>query len=159
MTQGHAMTDLAAIRALCEKATPGPWRQGNVEKHHVFANTPAGDWMGHEYVLLRMNVHFPHEHNAAFIAAAREAVPQLLALVEEQGKYIAELEASLARWERVAERDQGKPFCSCTYEAGDSRCIVHPRCNYCGAVTDIPRDSCSECRHPSALHPTAEPAK
>jgi hypothetical protein len=27
--------------------------------------------------------------------------------------------------------------CQCTYEAGDSRCDVHPGCDYCGAEIAI----------------------
>jgi hypothetical protein len=55
------------LRALVAAMSAGPWRQGRVEKHHVFV--PCADCLGPERVLLRMNEHFPHEADCAAIAA------------------------------------------------------------------------------------------
>jgi len=41
-----------------------------------------------------------------------------------------------------------RPRCSCTHEAGDSRCNVHPTCSECGASTTRPVDGCEACRWP-----------
>jgi hypothetical protein len=41
-----------------------------------------------------------------------------------------------------------RPRCSCTHEAGDSRCNVHPTCSECGASTTRPVDGCEACRGP-----------
>lgn len=34
--------------------------------------------------------------------------------------------------------------CSCTHEAGDSRCDAHPTCSECGDVTDRNVDDCAD---------------
>jgi len=36
--------------------------------------------------------------------------------------------------------------CSCTHEAGDSRCDAHPSCSECGAASARPVDGCEACR-------------
>lgn len=77
-----APLDLAALRGLCEQATPGPWREGSVEKEAVFCEHGCSFGPGIERNLLRLNKHFPHEADAAFIAAARTALPALLDEVE-----------------------------------------------------------------------------
>jgi len=41
-----------------------------------------------------------------------------------------------------------RPRCSCTHEAGDSRCDAHPTCSECGASTTRPVDGCEACRGP-----------
>ena len=41
-----------------------------------------------------------------------------------------------------------RPRCSCTHEAGDSRCDAHPTCSECGATTPRPVDGCEACRGP-----------
>jgi hypothetical protein len=38
--------------------------------------------------------------------------------------------------------------CSCTHEAGDSRCDAHPSCSECGAASARPVDGCEACRGP-----------
>lgn len=77
------MTDLNALEALCERATGAPWTvdlddakahgdQPRVESSNglicVAGNAVAEDWQ-------------QHHANAAFIAASREAVPELIAEV------------------------------------------------------------------------------
>lgn len=76
--------DKQKLRAIAQAATPGPWRQGVIEKHHIFVETPAGEWMGHERVLLRMNTYFPHDADAAFIAAASPST--VISLLDENDR-------------------------------------------------------------------------
>lgn len=79
--------DTAALRQLCEKATPGPWK---------LRATPGailglpGPYVVEECSAVRPLMRilgYPKERseqaaNAAFIAAAREALPELLGRVE-----------------------------------------------------------------------------
>jgi len=62
--------DLDDLEAKARAATPGPWRQGHVERSHVFCPASHVDRMADERNLLRLNPHFPYEADAAFIAAA-----------------------------------------------------------------------------------------
>lgn len=71
--------DLDALELLA-KATPAPWREGTVERFHVFAPNTHPEAMGPERVLLRMNEHFPHVDDARLIAALRNAAPEMLAI-------------------------------------------------------------------------------
>jgi hypothetical protein len=64
-------------RAALEGVTPGEWRQGNVERYHVFVECRDAESLGHERVLLRMNTHFEHEADARFVAAAPTLVREL----------------------------------------------------------------------------------
>lgn len=73
---------------LAKAATQGNWRQGSVEKHHVFVDEPREQLLGNERVLLRMNAHYPYEHDAAFIAAADPGT--VLLLLAEIGRLRAE---------------------------------------------------------------------
>jgi hypothetical protein len=76
--------DLAAIRARANAATPAPWRAGSRETWHVFGAIGDPSLMAPVLgrVVCRINQHFPHEADAAFIAAARTDVPALVARVE-----------------------------------------------------------------------------
>lgn len=69
------------LRQLAEAATPGEWRQGSVEKYHVFVECRDAEALGTERVLLRMNTWFPHEDDAAWIAAASPTT--VIALLDE----------------------------------------------------------------------------
>lgn len=46
-----------------------------------------------------------------------------------------------------------RPRCSCTHEAGDSRCDVHPTCSECGESTLRSVDDCAEHRGPDHRGP------
>jgi len=70
--------DLDHLSSLLDAATPAPWREGSVERYHVFAQCRDPACLGTERVLLRMNTHFPHADDAALIAASRNALPALL---------------------------------------------------------------------------------
>lgn len=43
----------------------------------------------------------------------------------------------------AAPRAETAPRCSCTYEAGDSRCETHPSCSECGERTVSNVDDCA----------------
>jgi uncharacterized small protein (DUF1192 family) len=81
---------LAELKRLALAAPPGKRRAGNVESYHVFVHHPeglAGPIMG-ERVLCRLNEHFEHGDDAAFIAACSPDV--VLALVAEIERLNAE---------------------------------------------------------------------
>jgi hypothetical protein len=70
--------DLGALRELCEKATPGPW-EARLDRYDPVivsagSNWPRGDDEAHA------TAYVPAD--AVFVAAARSAVPALLAEVE-----------------------------------------------------------------------------
>jgi predicted secreted protein len=99
--------DLDAVRRLCDEATPGPWRaepgsSGQQADGRPWPSTYVQPIDGNG---VRQGSRFkvPTEADAAFIAAARELVPQLAAEVE---RLQAELKAM--RYDRdwvVAEAD------------------------------------------------------
>ncbi|HVY79845.1 MAG TPA: hypothetical protein VG994_02595 [Steroidobacteraceae bacterium] len=72
--------ELRAAKALCEKATDGPW---GVNVHLEVSN-------GHRVVAMQTS-HHKNKADAAFIAASRQLVPQLIAEVER-------LQAELTKW-------------------------------------------------------------
>jgi NTP pyrophosphatase (non-canonical NTP hydrolase) len=76
--------DLETIQERAKAATPGPWRQGNVERDRIFVDHPNG--LGTDRVLLRMNEHFDnHVADAAYIDAANpSAILELIALLHDQ---------------------------------------------------------------------------
>lgn len=97
----HEDLDLDAIEQLCEAATPGPWFVRNLDDGHAMnlvAVSTAQDtgraerWPGfdHRELIAATLVQQPRyvdcaderwDENAAFIAMARDAVPQLVAEV------------------------------------------------------------------------------
>lgn len=72
--------DLEHLKSLCEKATKGPWQDHNwdpMERPHVVADALGGG--SH----CRGQADIPATaHDAAFIAASRTAVPELIREVE-----------------------------------------------------------------------------
>lgn len=82
--------------------------------------------------------------NARHIAYASPHNVRLI--IDELRRARAELAAARAVPADVASPP--RPRCSCTHEAGDSRCNVHPTCSECGASTTRPVDGCEACRGP-----------
>jgi len=84
--------DLAKLKALCDAASPSPWiiipREkaqsqwivGDAEGGSIADCEPVGPWISRQEA----------DANAAFIAAARTAVPQLFAEVERLAKTAAD---------------------------------------------------------------------
>lgn len=90
MTPPITDEQLAELEALERAATPGEWRAGYVDHDCVFVVNDAPDAMGPERVLLRMNKHFPRNHeDTTLIAAARTALPSLLAELRETREALA----------------------------------------------------------------------
>lgn len=78
---------LADMRALCDAATPGPWRSRDFGVHAVRANmVVAGRGYCDDGV-------YCHENDARFIAAARTLMPLLLDVAKVAEKLVT-LEAS-----------------------------------------------------------------
>ena len=95
---GEPMTPerIAELTALCEKAAPGPWRVGPVD------DTRVEDAAGNEVAQIDGDYNQPDtwpqmEANAAFIAAARTALPELLA---ELTRITREQQEERADWYR-----------------------------------------------------------
>lgn len=87
--------ELARLEELASKATPGPWEwvAGSDALH---ATTVPHEWHEDEtakIIVTDSHVYPPHGADAAFIAAAREAVPALLAEVRRLRAEKAEREA------------------------------------------------------------------
>lgn len=99
--------DISALRALAEKATPGPWRQHLVDDTVVIDAT--GEVIAETFPDggVDDDIDFAtdteqREANAAFIAAARDALPRACATIEAQAKEIAERDAEIARLREAA---------------------------------------------------------
>jgi hypothetical protein len=104
---------LKELRALCDAATPGPWRRGAVEHHHVFCPHPGALAPELGRVLLRMNEYFPHADDATFIAAASTALPEALDEIERLREA---LRIAMRRWFDESPSDVYDPD---TYEEVD----------------------------------------
>lgn len=78
--------DLNAIKKRAEHATEGPWYFTEFDRYHISPDIEDGMEIAEAYA----------EHDAAFIAHARQDVPALIAEVErlrtQQARLIAELE-------------------------------------------------------------------
>jgi len=92
-----APVDVKALRELMAQATPGPWRQGSVEKDAIFVSHPEGlAGPGGERVIARANMHYPYEADIAVAVAAVNALPALLDKVERLYSVIESVQAELA---------------------------------------------------------------
>ena len=84
------MIDRAALRALCDGATPGPWM---VEEYRS-SNYVSATVNGKRQQVLRVNNQEPrNETDLDFIAAARTAIPDLLDALDARDAEIARLRA------------------------------------------------------------------
>jgi hypothetical protein len=75
--------DLDALDALAAAATPGPWFADSTEIGRTYGDDPTG--LIETWVAESCDIDNPEQGaaNAAFIAAARDAVPALTARVRE----------------------------------------------------------------------------
>lgn len=96
-----AELNATALRALHEAATAGPWR------HHEGMIQSKGKWSKGEdthfdYTYPRILAHVVDDWdmtaNAALIAYLRNAVPDILALIEERDRLREEVEALARSW-------------------------------------------------------------
>ena len=123
MTTEDPMIDIASLRDLCERATAAPWIQCNAPD----TNEPSGIADRDSEYIARCDVVSIHSTetciaNAAFIAAARSALPAAIAEIER-------LRGLVARWEALGDRHElalRDLDCKCYQEIGDSPCPVHP---------------------------------
>jgi len=76
----NPMTKIERLRAVCEKATAGPWVNSGSEVN-----------MDETCIAVTLYRSNEEEENARFIALARTALPQLLDLVERQNEAIQSL--------------------------------------------------------------------
>jgi hypothetical protein len=103
---------LAEIEARAAAATPGPWRVDGEDDGFMrgaFAvvcdggvRCRDGAKTDRARILLQLNGHFEPGGDAAFIAAAREAVPALCAEVRALRRKLADVERDLADFRAVA---------------------------------------------------------
>lgn len=107
--------DIEKLRALLAAATPGPWAYYDDIRPDVRSAANRGGFMGAGHIAT-VSRYDGNTNDAAFIAAAREALPELLDEVERLRAENAQLRA------RKAE------MCSCVlrYET--------PGCDDCGGA-------------------------
>lgn len=75
---------LEEMRKLCDEATRGPWTWRNDEigcyEPYTDGSSGPGSWKA--IIVTDSGVYPPRENDAAFIIAARHALPKLLAVAE-----------------------------------------------------------------------------
>lgn len=81
--------DLDALEALAAAATPEPWVVGHNRDGEAWLRFPAGGWISAEW---------RWEHDAQFTAAARTAVPALVARVRALEAEVAVLKARIREY-------------------------------------------------------------
>ena len=141
------MTDL---KKLLDEATPGPWHHGGSPVDNPYRVDVVKFYAGGMAAVIADMRGEPENrtHDAALIVAAVNAVPELLALREENERLKQELNASeneAAMWQGKSERlgERIKPLeiaLGELFEAFDEHvvlpeggcsCHVSPPCNYC----------------------------
>ena len=92
MNEQALQARIAELKALADAATPGPWRIGSLESYDGYSGKPYRNvWQGQDdaariiarAILDQGNEQTDVDADAMFIAAAREAIPALLADLEE----------------------------------------------------------------------------
>lgn len=110
--------DLTDLEALAQSATPGPWKRAVVDGMGFAVH--RGE---HDTIAL-----YADRADAAFIAAARAAVPALIARVRKAEAERDEARAALARVEALAEAliEQGDEHVEgCEGQADCAACVHH----------------------------------
>lgn len=99
---------IAELKALCAAATPGPWHlrvhPEYAEEFHVSATAtedhpyhPSRCNRASDQIEILSDESYPRKlADSAFIAAARAALPEALAALEQRDKRIDDLEATLS---------------------------------------------------------------
>ncbi len=92
--------------------------------------------------------------DGALEAGSCSALGHTYSLTKDPTWTVPRLKAAIAR--AISEARAAAPStvggllaaarCSCTHEAGDSRCDAHPSCSECGAASARPVDGCEACR-------------
>jgi len=100
--------DIAALRALMAKATPGPWATESEEALKVKDSNGDSIAMMYWTHLRGRRISEEVSANASLIAAAVNALPALLSLAEDAARMRAALEAYLS----------AEPQCKCNDTSG-----------------------------------------
>lgn len=134
----------AELRALCEAATPGPWEshalgggKGHGSHYSVRRDDGISDADSHVAVCKRGN--HDNARNAAFIAAARTAIPELLDALEAAENERRGVGTAEAR--SIAKKVRDAALEEAAREAEKSFCCV------CGGALLVPDDGerCEDC--------------
>lgn len=96
--------DEMELRALLEKAMPGPWRVKRLEAHHRIISPALNDMPGHRLAICELHHWGPgigptvadQTAHAVLIAATRNALPVLLDRLEKMRGELKTLEQSAA---------------------------------------------------------------
>lgn len=107
--------EIARVRALCDAATPGPWKAGRPDMATIVDGVNS-KWVyaGEQYCAVASGrIDGPWDEvmaNAAFIAASRTLVPRLLAALElaiekvnEANSELEFHEIGIAHWRKKAD--------------------------------------------------------
>ena len=96
--------ELDALKALADAATPGPWESELTGGCYTVWG--KADAMGYDGIVTTdyLNPRLDDSSNAAFIAAARAAVPALLAEVERLREELDDYADAIAHERRRRER-------------------------------------------------------
>ncbi len=100
MTNPITNTDLAAVEALEQQATAGPWTF-EVEDYSINKVRQATVEAPHAVIALVIGDSAECDDTAAFIAAARTAIPQMATRIHQQDEELAALWHALhcGRWD------------------------------------------------------------
>lgn len=98
----------AELRKLCEAATPGIWKSTGLSVFSVLNNDQLG--RGHYPSICSISRH-NFDDNAAFIAAAREALPQLLDATEPPSEGRISVALQWLRTRQISGEGQQAEIC------------------------------------------------
>lgn len=84
-------------QAICEAASTD-WREGAVEKWHLYCRATHPERLGDERVLMRANEHFPYEADVRAAAHCRNRLPLYIADAAEMERRV-EAVAYRLEWE------------------------------------------------------------
>jgi hypothetical protein len=87
--------NLDKLKELCDRATPGPWETNHSGTHVAFRQNPNGSIGDYHFATIHGHAH-DLANNGRFIAAAREAMPKLIAEIDR-------LRAALHLGEKMAQ--------------------------------------------------------
>lgn len=93
--------EIEKLKELCEKATPGPWKlfcASSVTAVECNEKVPVVSWGGFDNSDRKIGY---HRANAAFISAARTAVPELIKEIEVYRSRIGQLELALLEYQGI----------------------------------------------------------
>lgn len=124
--------DLQNLRALCEAATPGPWKPNvwiETDGDEWRATGPGHDEHAHDY---GSEPGGPDEkaaqRDAAFITASRTALPALIEEVERLRRVRAATQRELERWKH-GQQIEGDYVCPDSLEADRLRTLLVEACD------------------------------